>query len=278
MSGDDIALEASTIRRHFERAAASYDAAAVLQRRSADELVERLALVRLEPRLVVDLGCGTGYALGRLADRYPAALRFGIDQAPTMARIAARAGHGPLLIADAHRLPLADAAVDLVVSNLMMQWCDPADAFAEIRRVLQPGGLFVFTTFGPDTLSELRAAWAGIDEAPHVHEFIDMHDLGDLLLQAGFAEPVMDVQRVNMTYRDLGGLFADLRAIGAGNATRGRRRSLTGRHRFAALRARYETLRDAQGRLPSTWEIVFGHAWKPDSAPRQVAVPVSGIR
>jgi malonyl-CoA O-methyltransferase len=278
VSDDDMALEAGTIRRHFTRAASSYDDAAVLQRATADELIGRLSVVRLEPGVVVDLGCGTGYGLGLLAERYPQALRIGIDHAVTMARAAARDGHGAPLAGDAHRLPLTDACVDLVVSNLAMQWCDLNDAFAQAWRVLRPGGLFVFTTFGPDTLKELRAAWAGVDDRPHVHEFVDMHNLGDLLMLSGFTEPIMDAQWLTMTYDSVHGLLADLKSLGAENAMRGRRRSLTGRRRFQAFRDRYEAFRDGEGRLPSTWEIVYGHAWKPHDRPRRVEVPVSGIR
>ena len=167
--------------------------------------------------------------------------------------------------ADAARVPLASRSVDLVFSNLMLQWCnDPDTVFGEFRRVAAPGGLLTFTTFGPDTLKELRSAWSAADGYSHVNRFIDMHDLGDALVRAGFAEPVMDVEQFTLTYDDLRGLMNDLKAMGAHNVTHGRSRGLTGRRRLAAAVAAYEAFR-VDGRLPATWEVVYGHAWVPDA-------------
>src|SRR5581483_5680708 len=159
--------------------------------------------------------------------------------------------------ADAARLPLASPSVDIVFSNLMLQWCDPLDvAFAEVRRVLKPQGFFAFTTFGPDTLKELRSAWAEADSHSHVNRFLDMHDVGDALVRAGLQEPVLDVDRTQLTYTDGMSVMRDLKSIGAHNSTSGRPRSLIGRSRLQRVLSAYEAFR-REGRLPATYEIVY---------------------
>jgi malonyl-CoA O-methyltransferase len=174
------------------------------------------------------------------------------------------------LCADAERLPLAGGSVDLILSNLMLQWNDPDAVFEEFRRVLAPRGFLTFTTLGPDTLRELRAAWlqAGRhfpDSHTRVSHFTDMHDLGDALVRAGFAAPVLDVERYTLNYSDIHGLAADLKAVGARNATAGRPKGLTGPRKFAAMASAYEAFR-VDGRLPATYEVVFGQAWAPAAA------------
>ena len=179
-------------------------------------------------------------------------------------------------------MPLADASVDVVYSNLMLQWCDDLDAlFAEFRRVLKPRGLLTFSTFGPDTLKELRAAWASVDGHTHVHRFIDMHDIGDALVRAGLSEPVLDVERFTLTYEDVQALMRDLKAIGAHNAAAGRAPGLTGRGRLRAMSAAYERYRSA-GRLPASYEVVYGQAWGrapavASAAPGEVRIPADSI-
>jgi malonyl-CoA O-methyltransferase len=150
----------------------------------------------------------------------------------------------------------------------MLQWCDPDAVFAEFRRVLKPAGLLSFSAFGPDTLRELRLAWRQADAHSHVHQFIDMHDLGDALVRNGFAAPVLDVERFTLQYRDVRQLAADLKAIGAHNSTAGRARGLTSPRKFAAMQAAYEEFR-RDGRLPATFEVVFAHAWAPAQAARR---------
>jgi malonyl-CoA O-methyltransferase len=269
---DPFRLERHAMRAAFERASGTYDEAAVLQARVRDELVERLALVPLSPRVIVDLGAGTGLAAQSLAGRYPEAFIAALDLAHAMLRKAA--AHASAVCADALRLPFAAGSVDLVFSNLMLQWCDePVAVFDEVRRILKPGGFFAFTTFGPDTLHELRAAWAAADGTSHVHRFIDMHHIGDALVRAGFTEPVMDVERVRLTYADAIALMRDLKAIGAHNVTSGRARGLTGRARFERMTAAYEAWR-ADGRLPATYEVVYGAAW--NSGERDAARAIDG--
>jgi malonyl-CoA O-methyltransferase len=165
---------------------------------------------------------------------------------------------------DTTRLPLAPGSVDLVWSNLVLQWMDePSAAFAELLRALRVGGLLMFTTFGPDTLKELRAAFAGIDTATHVSRFVDMHDLGDALVEAGFADPVMDMETITLTYADAQSMMRELKALGAHNATVGRPRGLMGRERFQRVMTALERFR-REGKLPATYEVVYGHAWKPE--------------
>jgi malonyl-CoA O-methyltransferase len=259
---------------------------AVIQAEVRRRLLERLELFRIRPARILDVGCGTGHGARALLQHYRRAGLVALDLAPAMLR--ATRSRRPWLrrldvvCGNAAALPLADASVDLVFSNLMLQWCNEPDrVFAEFRRVLRPGGLALFTTFGPDTLKELRAAWGAADGHTHVSRFIDMHDLGDALLRAGLAEPVMDMEHLTLTYPDVRSLMRDLKTMGARNATTGRSRGLTGRRRLAAVEAHYEGHR-RDGRLPATWEVVYGHAWAGASRaggepPGEVAVPLSRI-
>jgi malonyl-CoA O-methyltransferase len=281
-------LDAAGVRDAFDRASAAYEAAAVLQARVADELLERLAFFKLEPQLVVDLGAGTGRLTGELKRQYKRATVVALDIAPGMLRESKR--HFSFfrrferVCGDVRKLPFADASVDVAVSNLMLQWCDDLDlAFAEIRRVLKPDGFFSFTTFGPDTLRELRDAWAAVDNYTHVNTFIDMHDVGDALGRAGLTEPVLDVERVTLTYPDVLALMRDLKVIGAHNVTGGRSRGLTGRSRLRAMEEAYESQR-RDGRIPATYEVVYGAAWGAagrrgaDLVDGEVRIPPSAIR
>ena len=284
---DPFDIDLARVRRSFGRSAGDYDAAAVLQARVRAELLERLAVVRLDPAVVLDLGAGTGHGALALKRRYRTSQVIALDLAEGMLR---QAGRRQTLLrrfrrvcAEAAALPLRDASVDLVFSNLMLQWCpDPDRVLRECRRVLKPGGLLTFTTFGPDTLVELRRAWAAADGHTHVNRFIDMHDLGDALLRAGLAEPVMDVERYTLTYPTVRDLMLDLKAIGAHNANAGRPRGLTGKGALARMTAAYELSR-RDDRLPATYEVVYGQAWCPVRTPSrrqppgEVRVPVGRI-
>ena len=252
-------------RRSFEQAAQSYDAAAVLQQEVAQRLLERLDLMKLEPARVLDLGCGTGYCIPELMSRYKRADIVALDIARPMLEQARRRGrwlHRPRCVCgDAERLPFEDESFDLVFSNLMLQWCVDLDAaFAELQRVLRPGGLLLFTSFGPDTLKELRDSWAQVDGDTHVNAFLDMHDVGDALVKTRFADPVMDVERITVTYPDVWKLMRELKQIGAHNVTVGRPRGLTGKSNMQQLVNAYERYRQAEV-LPASYEIVNGHAW-----------------
>jgi malonyl-CoA O-methyltransferase len=263
---DPFVLDRRAVRASFERASATYDAAAVLQTRVRDELLSRLELVRVSPGVIVDVGCGTGHGARALKDRYRSAMVIALDPALGMLRETRRRGSWlrPLqrLCGDVFQLPLRDGTVDLVFSSLALQWCDDLDAaLCEIRRVLSPGGFFAFTTFGPDTLRELRQAWAAADGGTHVSGFRDMHDIGDAVARAGLSEPVMDVERLTMVYPEVAAITRDLKIIGARNATAARARGLMGKERWRAMTAAYETQRQPSGLLPATYEVVYGAAW-----------------
>ena len=282
---DPREVDPRVVRRAFSRAAATYDSAAVLQREIGNRMTQRLDYVKLAPQAVLDAGCGTGEAVGELAARYPAARIIALDAAVPMLSIAtarvtsgrslfrrllrsmAARTRGPepsFVCGDIVALPLRGVSLDLVWSNLTLQWINARDlprVFAEFRRVLKVGGLLSFTTFGPDTLKELRSAFARADAHTHVSRFVDMHDLGDMLGAAGFADPVMDMEYVTLTYAEPRALLNELKLLGATNATRGRPRGLMGKGRFERMRAALEALR-RDGRIPATFEVVYGHAWK----------------
>lgn len=270
-----------TVARDFDTAADTYDKVAVLQRTVLERLLERLDVIRLQPAWILDLGSGSGAAGEQLTRRYRRAQLLQIDIAHGMllhARRRARRwfSRQRFVQADALALPLADASLDFAFSNLMLQWIDqPLTVFSELRRCLRPGGLVQFSSFGPDTLQELRASWAAVDDAPHVSPFMDMHNVGDALVQAGFLDPVMEVEYFHLTYPDCYGLMHELQQLGAQNALTARRRSLTGRRRLQGMVAAYEQFRDSDNRLPATFEVVYGHAWVPET-PRQVHDAASG--
>ena len=270
------------VRRAFARAASTYDAGAVLQREVGARMAQRLDLVRQVPERILDAGCGTGEAVGELAARYPRAGIVALDAARPMVAAArerirsgrsllqrllhpvrGHAGRDPHFVCgDLVALPFAGVSFDLVWSNLTLQWInDLPRAFSEIRRVLRVGGLFTFTTFGPDTLKELRSAFARVDGHTHTNRFVDMHDVGDALVHAGFADPVMDMEHITVTYGAPDAVLRELKTIGATNATRGRPRGLTGVARWRRLLEALERLR-VDGRIPATFEVVYGHAWK----------------
>ena len=272
---DRPAIDKRAVRRSFDCAATTYDAAAVLQHEVCKRSLERLDFIRHQPARILDAGSGTGNAWRGLAARYPGSQIIALDLAPGMLRQARAAipWHQRMLrrapaalCGDLECLPLAQGSVNLVWSNLALQWVNALPrAFSEIHRVLAPGGLFMFTTFGPDTLKELRMAQAGIDDHAHVSSFIDMHDIGDMLVHAGFADPVIDMETFTLTYSDVKALMRDLKAIGARNAAEDRPRGLSGKAWLQAVTRNYEALRRDR-MLPATYEVVYGHAWRP--APR----------
>lgn len=254
------------VRRSFERAAETYDESAALVREVGDRLRERLDYIKLAPRIIVDAGCATGNDGAALATLYPAAAIIAIDLALAMLK---RSRAGMPLCCDLQQLPLASASVDLIWSNLTLPWCDLDAAFDETRRVLAPGGLLIFSTLGPDTLKELRTAWR--DRYAHVDSFIDMHDIGDALVRNGLREPVMERDEITLTYASLGAALAELRAQGSRNLSENRRRGLGGRNALRDAECDYP--RSGDGRSPATFEVIYGHAWRAQSA-RTEARPV----
>jgi len=264
------------MRKAFDRAASIYDASAVLQKEVGMRLAERLDILKLKPKRILDLGTGTGDALPGLIKKYPDAEIYALDIAEGMLQQARKklswwqrfCGKVKFISAEAERLPLADNSIDMVISNLALQWCDDLPlVFKELQRILIPDGAVLFTTFGPDSLKELRAAWLQADSEIHIHPFIDMHDIGDAMLNSSLAEPVMDMEIITVTYDDAWDIMRDLKNIGAHNVAIDRPRYLTGKQRIKKVIEHYETYRH-EGKLPVTYEIVYGHAWSVDMALR----------
>ncbi|HEU4812691.1 MAG TPA: malonyl-ACP O-methyltransferase BioC [Xanthomonadaceae bacterium] len=286
------------VRRAFSRAAGGYDSAAALQHEVESRLLESLDYYdmreagRLAPEVVVDLGSGPGSAARALRRRWPRSRVVAVDIALPMLREARRRAPAwrpfqrgiDLVCGDARALPLAEGSVDVLVSNLCLQWVDDLPAtFAGLRRALKPGGLLLLSTFGSETLHELHEAFASVDATPHVSPFADIARFGDALVHAGFRDPVLDRDLYRHHHPDLSALMRQLRALGATNALAGRRRTLTGRARFAAAAAAYEPLRTDAG-LPATWEVIQAHAWAPppgapirETGYEVTSVPVSQI-
>ncbi len=261
-----IHLDMKKRRRGFERAANSYDKAAVLQREIGGRLESRLDYVKLEPNTVLDLGCGTGYISEKLMQRYTKAHIFATDIALNMLYKTAEKGgwfrKPHILCSEAECLPFADDSFDLVMSNLMLQWCDDLPhVFMGVNRILKPDSLFSFTSFGPDTLRELRESWQCVDNHPHTNPFADMHDVGDALMQAGFQQPVLDMEMITVHYSSLRALMMDLKNIGASNATLARQRGLTGKQTLQRLEKAYQPFRLSDGSYPLSYEVVYGHGW-----------------
>lgn len=268
------------VARRFARAAIGYSQGDFFAREIDRRMQERLDYVTLRPNRIVDLGCSRGGSFAGLTARYPTAELLGVDLAPAMLRsdsapqpawqrwLGLGRSTGPQrLAADAAQLPLPAACAGLLWSNLLLHWLDdPLPVMREAYRVLEVGGLFMFSTLGPDTLQELRRAFG--DGRDHTQRFIDMHDLGDMLVGCGFADPVMDMEVITLTYDDLDALLADLRAAGSACAMTARPKGMTGRQAWQSARAAYEAMR-RQGKLPATFEVVYGHAWK--AAPKQTA-------
>ena len=289
-------LEKLRIRQSFDAAAEHYDDVAVLQRETGERILERLELVRLKPCRILDVGSGTGVCSQALGKQYEKAHVISLDIAPRMLSFARQRNgwlHKQLnkwkaknsyVCADTEQLPIADHSIELIFSNATLQWCDDLDhTFAEFRRILKPGGLLMFSTFGPDTLKELRQSWqvadADASETVHVHDFVDMHDIGDAMLRAGLIDPVMDVENFTLTYPDVYQLMRELKTLGAHNTANERRHTLTGKTRLQKMAAAYEKLR-CDAALPVTYEVVYGHAWAPVVAGKNeiaVNMPVNPI-
>lgn len=257
-------------RQSFNKAAQRYDEAAILQHEVGQRMLQRLDYMRLQPETFIDIGAGTGKTTYYLCQRYKKARSIHFDIAQSMLQVArqktnwlqkAFLGKQFYLCGDAEHLPLASDSVDLIFSNMAIQWCSDLDrTFEEFKRILRPNGTLLFSTLGPDTLKELRNSWQQADQHTHVHHFIDMHDIGDALIRCGFSDPVMDVEHITVTYPDARKLMRDLKTIGAHNAAPDRNKGLQGKSSFKKMLQNYEQYR-INGLLPATYEVVYGNAW-----------------
>jgi malonyl-CoA O-methyltransferase len=284
-----VPARVATVRRQFDLRARRFREHDVLPREIGRRLVDRLKYIKLSPRRVLDVGCGAGGAIEPLSARYPSAQVVGLDLSEGMLRQRDRGvrdrlprwlgGQSSLLVAaDAGRLPMADQSVDLVFSNLMLHWHpEPHSLFPEWRRVLRVDGLLLFSCFGPDTLKELRAACRRTLPGVQPMPFIDMHDFGDMMVASGLADPVMDAEVLTLTYRSARDLLAEVRALG-GNPRDDRPAGLpSGRQARSLLDAL--NARDADdGRIQLTFEVAYGHAWKPAPRPAANAVSVDALK
>ncbi len=275
----------------FNRAAATYATAVDLTQEIGQRLLERLDLMRLQPQTIVELGCATGHVSTLLTQRYPDAQVFGIDLAINMLLQAkqtttALANKLHFICADANVLPFATQSIDFIFSNLMFAWCLPLEALlAELKRILKPQGLLLFTTLGPDTLIELKNCWTSVDNKhSHIHPFLDMHDIGDSLLHAKFLDPVMDMEKLTIHYALLQTLFTDLKNLGMHNTSSQRTQGLTTPRQLALVKENYESYRNSLGKLPATFEVIFGNAWSHDlsessvNSQNEVIIPITKIK
>jgi malonyl-CoA O-methyltransferase len=264
-------LDKKATRRSFDRAASRYDHHAVLQREIESRLLERIEFQRADPAIILDLGCGTGSASRILSDRYHGSRVLALDWSAAMLSLTRQqpksdthtfAGLSPLN-ADMHALPLAAQSVDLVFSNLALQWAyDLPEIFREFRRVMKADAMLVFSCYGPDTLYELKQSWRAVDEWQHVNDHPDMHDIGDELLAAGFREPVMDAERLTLQYPDVRSLMRELKALGEHNVARNRFKGLTGKKRLNGLLEAYQQFQKNH-RFPASFEVIYGTAFAP---------------
>ena len=260
---NDNSLRIDDVRRRFDVAAATFDTADFVHTHTRDGLLARISPMNVDAATVLDLGSATGSATRALRKRFRGARIVSVDLSAAMLQ-EARRKHGWLsrpaaVQADARALPFADSSVDVVFSNMLLPWLgDPAVAFSEINRVLVENGLFAFATLGPDSLLALRRAWQSVDDGAHVNSFADMHNVGDALVRSGLRDPVLDIDRLAVSYEKPGALFRDLTASGARNCLAGRQRGLMGRHRFAAMTAAIFA-----GGNPASleFELVYGHCW-----------------
>ena len=237
---------------------------------------ERLEYIKVDPAWVLDAGSGAGHDLSQLKSRFPEATLIALDanelalgrcsvnrnsRPGPLSRLFARATPTWCVCADFAAMPLRSNTLDVIWSNLALHWhSQPKQTFVEWRRCLKAGGLLMFSAFGPDTLKEIRTAFAAVDDYPHTHEFIDMHDYGDMLVEAGFVTPVMDMEMLTLTYSKSEDLLEEVRRLG-GNALLGRRRGLLSRAQAARMAQGLDATRGSDGRYRLSFEVLFGHAW-----------------
>lgn len=277
----DFQLDKQAINRGFSRAAKTYDEASILPQEINRRSMERLSYIKFDPALVVDIGSGTGFAIPLLQQRFQKADIVALDCVFDI--LAHNTSPELKLCADAEHLPMAPNSVDMIFANFTLPYLnDLPRVFKEWSRVLKPDGLLMFTTLGPDSLIELRSSWAQVDNHLRTHAFYDLHDIGDMLLKAGFKDPVLDVERITLTYKTMDHLCRDLKAQGAMNVLKERYRGLTTQSQIQRVKEAYEVFRE-DGVLPATFEVTYAHAWGADlvsgvDAGGEVRIPISHLK
>ena len=277
----DFQLDRQAISRGFSRAAKTYDKASILPQEINRRSMERLSYIKFDPALILDIGSGTGFALPLLQERFKQAEIIALDCVPEI--LECNTFPGLKLCADGENLPMAANSVDMIFANFTLPYLnDLPRVFKEWSRVLKPDGLLMFTTLGPDSLIELRSSWAQVDDHLRTHAFYDLHDIGDMMLKAGFKDPVLDVERITLTYQTLEHLCRDLKAQGAMNVLKDRYRGLTTQSQIQRVKEAYEVFRE-EGVLPATFEVTYAHAWGADlvsgvDASGEVRIPVSHLK
>ncbi len=269
-----------TVAQRFNKIAESYDQASIIALETGRRLLDRLHYIKLQAGTILDLGCATGYCAEHLQAQFPDATVMGIDIAHNMLQQVTTAR----TCADAASLPIKSGTIDLVISNLLLPWCDDiGQVIGEIKRVLSPQGSFLLTTYGPDTLKELRTSWATVDQYTHTQDFYDMHDIGDALLQCGFTDPVVDMENITIRYRAVESLLKDLHESGSQNLSAKKRRTLTGRNHWQQFIKAYQDQADNEGRFPASYEIIYAHAWQSQPKQKQsadgseISIPIESI-
>jgi len=263
-----MSLEHHQIKAAFSKAAGQYEQHAVLQKEALERLLERVDFDAFEsgqtfkPDSILDLGCGTGWAIEPLHKRFPDSRIIAADFSAEMLAHVPKHPHVDCRQTDAHAIDVHAGSVDLLFSILMLQWCDEQTVLREIKRALKPGGLMHLTTMGEHTLHELRHAWSEIDETPHVNRFIPANELADVALRQGYEEVIADSELITMTYGSVIDVMKDLKNIGAHNTDDKRARGLTSPRVIKELTRHYEQFRTEEGLYPATFELVYLRAKK----------------
>ena len=259
-------LDQNKTKNAFHNAAQDYDSVTAMQREVGDRLLSRLDFVQHKPKVIADIGAGTGIATGKLIQRYKDANVLALDIAKGMLLVNNEnntENPASCAVADMHNIPLLHESIDMIFSNLAMQWSnDLLKVLDEYHRVMQDEGLLHFATFGPQTLSEFKQSWHVADpEVSHVNSFYSVGDVGDMLIESGFQDVVVDSEIITLHYQDVMQVMRELKTLGASNRTHGRSRALTGKDKMKRMIYEYEKLREGEG-VPVSYEIIYGHCWK----------------
>lgn len=279
-----IGLTKTTIRQRFNRIAKQYACASVLPSEILQRLLARFDIMKINPDRLLDFGAREGAARQGLRQRFPKASIVSYECSECLLHQFSRRWYqraAPRVCGSYEQLPFKDRTFEVIFSNLTLHWLNDLPLLLrEWHRLLKPGGLLLFSTFGPDTLKELRTSFAAHSQYSHIHDFMDMHDIGDALIRAHFENPVMDMEYIQMRYQGISELFQDLKSMGATNARLDRRKGLMGKEQWQRIKQDYfERWGLLEKSVPATAEIIYGHAWMPATFREEgeIRVPLSSI-